>query len=266
MGFRPRGPSFTRTTPVTIHTYTMSSSTTMIRRGKPSVSRAPSEAGTTMLLVEQADGSALTLQPAAVAHVKRNFCGTGPFDRHWFNVDCCGIVCALFTYGLHAYGIYSVCFILIPPWMSYTIVSAVGEGDSTSLRYLSATGRTITTVFTLFAFLACAAHFKAMTTDPGAVPPDARPLPDPREQEESSETTDLTAGPNQESPINTSDATTTKTATIHQPQRLLPESSSATPSKARRLCRRCKAFKPQRAHHCSVCRRCIIKMDHHCPW
>ncbi|CAM9427067.1 unnamed protein product [Chrysoparadoxa australica] len=34
----------------------------------------------------------------------------------------------------------------------------------------------------------------------------------------------------------------------------------------RRWCRRCDSFKPRRAHHCSVCRRCIVKMDHHCPW
>jgi len=31
-------------------------------------------------------------------------------------------------------------------------------------------------------------------------------------------------------------------------------------------CRKCWAPKPERAHHCSVCKRCVLKMDHHCPW
>lgn len=31
-------------------------------------------------------------------------------------------------------------------------------------------------------------------------------------------------------------------------------------------CRKCDSFKPARAHHCHVCRRCVLMMDHHCPW
>uniref|UniRef100_A0A0K0FZG3 Palmitoyltransferase n=2 Tax=Strongyloides TaxID=6247 RepID=A0A0K0FZG3_STRVS len=31
-------------------------------------------------------------------------------------------------------------------------------------------------------------------------------------------------------------------------------------------CIKCCSVKPDRAHHCSVCDRCINKMDHHCPW
>ncbi|KAF2456870.1 Palmitoyltransferase [Lineolata rhizophorae] len=34
----------------------------------------------------------------------------------------------------------------------------------------------------------------------------------------------------------------------------------------RRWCSKCNIYKPPRAHHCKSCQRCILKMDHHCPW
>ncbi|GAA5916714.1 DHHC family palmitoyltransferase [Sporobolomyces salmoneus] len=34
----------------------------------------------------------------------------------------------------------------------------------------------------------------------------------------------------------------------------------------KRFCRKCNILKPDRAHHCSTCQRCVLKMDHHCPW
>lgn len=37
-----------------------------------------------------------------------------------------------------------------------------------------------------------------------------------------------------------------------------------TESGVRRFCERCNTYKPDRCHHCSVCDRCILKMDHHC--
>lgn len=33
-----------------------------------------------------------------------------------------------------------------------------------------------------------------------------------------------------------------------------------------KICHKCDRIKPLRAHHCSVCGKCINKMDHHCPW
>lgn len=43
---------------------------------------------------------------------------------------------------------------------------------------------------------------------------------------------------------------------------------SSNLSDARRLqyCAICESFKAPRSHHCKKCDRCVMKMDHHCPW
>ena len=66
-----------------------------------------------------------------------------------------------------------------------------------------------------------------MTTDPGAVPKNAKPLLDDAEENDF-------------------------------------EANEKT-ERFKKFCKRCRAFKPHRAHHCSMCGRCIVKMDHHCP-
>jgi len=40
----------------------------------------------------------------------------------------------------------------------------------------------------------------------------------------------------------------------------------ANQSKKRRYCLICHIFKPMRCHHCSTCQKCVLNMDHHCPW
>jgi len=32
------------------------------------------------------------------------------------------------------------------------------------------------------------------------------------------------------------------------------------------LCDKCGRSKPPRAHHCPICKACVLKLDHHCPW
>ncbi|CAB9514350.1 Palmitoyltransferase ZDHHC7 [Seminavis robusta] len=203
----------------------MSTTTAQRRKGVP---KAPGSA--------QVDLDALSPAPAnnggpvvAVATVRRRKFGTSPFDESWLNVDCCGLVCALVTYSLHFYAVYTICFVMIPPWMSVT--------DENKIRTITATGRFHQFAFTAVALMACLSHFYAMTTNPGAVPPDAKPVLSPEESN------NATNGSGEEE------------------KKLI-----STQKKGMRLCRRCNAFKPRRAHHCSVCRRCIIKMDHHCPW
>ncbi|XP_049817083.1 palmitoyltransferase ZDHHC15B isoform X2 [Aethina tumida] len=42
--------------------------------------------------------------------------------------------------------------------------------------------------------------------------------------------------------------------------------SNVTAGGGFRFCEKCRVIKPDRAHHCSVCGVCVLKMDHHCPW
>lgn len=200
----------------------MSSTTAQRRKAKPELESA------TVIESGEAKVTTGTGVPPTIATVRRNKCGTGPFDQYWLNLDCCGLICALFTYGLHAYGVYAVCLVLLPPWMSTIAEDGV--------RTLTAAGQFNRVAFTSIAAMAVLSHFKAMTTDPGAVPPDAKPVPEDFPEE---------------------------IAEVDNPE---AQSLVVPPQKIKRLCRRCKAYKPARAHHCSVCRRCVIKMDHHCPW
>ncbi|CAL8259710.1 unnamed protein product [Boreogadus saida] len=123
----------------------------------------------------------------------------------WFIRDACGIVCAVITWMLVLYAEFVVVFVMLLPSknLTYSLINGV--------------------VFNSLAFLALASHFRAMCTDPGAVPK----------------------------------GNATKEYI---------ESLQLKPGQVVYKCPKCCSIKPDRAHHCSVCKRCIRKMDHHCPW
>ncbi|KAJ8673088.1 hypothetical protein QAD02_004349 [Eretmocerus hayati] len=83
-------------------------------------------------------------------------------------------------------------------------------------------------IFNTMMFLMIMAHLRAVCSDPGVVP-----LPQTR-----MDFSDIHSG-------NTDDDHERDDWTV---------------------CTRCETYRPPRAHHCRICRRCIRKMDHHCPW
>jgi len=139
-------------------------------------------------------------------------CGTKDGVKYWINLEPCGLFCGSITWFLIAFGMYATSYCIIIPWLGYTLHG---------IFHLI--------MFNCISIMAAISHFRAMTTNPGAVPKDAKPL-----------STDVEEYDYEMNPDKT--------------------------EKYKKFCRRCKSFKPKRAHHCSICNRCVIKMDHHCPW
>ncbi|KAL3102158.1 hypothetical protein niasHS_003567 [Heterodera schachtii] len=81
-------------------------------------------------------------------------------------------------------------------------------------------------LFELLFFLSCASHLKTMFTDPGAVPK----------------------------------------GTLTDEYIAQLERDQQNYGTVLYKCTKCSCLRPERAHHCSVCQRCIRRMDHHCPW
>ena len=134
--------------------------------------------------------------------------GTKPYHHIWLSTDSCGLWCAAATWTLHIFCWSATSRLVIIPWIGLTRL-----GLGVLLSY--------STVF----LLAISSHARAMLSNPGAVPPEARPLED-------------------EAAVLAAEGGWRK----------------------RRWCSRCQSFKPSRAHHESVTGRCVVKLDHFCPW
>ncbi|EJW82699.1 DHHC zinc finger domain-containing protein [Wuchereria bancrofti] len=146
-----------------------------------------------------------------------------------FRRDLCGIFCALLTYLAMIYADYVVIVWLITPTFIQSLWGVLHA-----------------VMFNTVLFFAFASHLRAMITDPGIVP-------------------------------------ISRSGLLHCNRNRFPKSLSGSESNSTdtdvevieenkfvgkdwTICTRCESYRPPRAHHCRICRRCIRKMDHHCPW
>ncbi|BFZ13732.1 hypothetical protein BsWGS_16771 [Bradybaena similaris] len=88
-------------------------------------------------------------------------------------------------------------------------------------------GAVCVVIFNTIVFLLIVSHLKAVLSDPGIVP-----IPQ----------------------------TSMDFSDIHSDTSKLKTNDGWT------VCMKCETYRPPRAHHCRVCRRCVRRMDHHCPW
>jgi len=84
-------------------------------------------------------------------------------------------------------------------------------------------------IYHVLVFMLLWSYFATVLTDPGEVPTGWTPAPEDEEE-------------------------------------AAREAKMSNSERRRRFCKKCAAWKPVRTHHCSVCKRCVLKMDHHCVW
>uniref|UniRef100_A0A2K6S2Q1 Palmitoyltransferase n=1 Tax=Saimiri boliviensis boliviensis TaxID=39432 RepID=A0A2K6S2Q1_SAIBB len=164
-------------------------------------------------------------------------------DRVWFIRDGCGMICAVMTWLLVAYADFVVTFVMLLPskdfW--YSVVNGV--------------------IFNCLAVLALSSHLRTMLTDPqflldsclvGKIHDEnwAGPIPLGSCGDRTAFVQSFLLG-----------AVPKGNATKEY-----MESLQLKPGEVIYKCPKCCCIKPERAHHCSICKRCIRKMDHHCPW
>uniref|UniRef100_A0A8C9A5G3 Palmitoyltransferase n=1 Tax=Prolemur simus TaxID=1328070 RepID=A0A8C9A5G3_PROSS len=158
----------------------------------------------------------------------------GPVGTMWFIRDGCGIACAIVTWFLVLYAEFVVLFVMLIPSRDYvySIINGI--------------------VFNLLAFLALASHCRAMLTDPVSM---------------SGLVLTSSSFPEKlDKPVSGRNKCLLGAVPKGNATKEFIESLQLKPGQVVYKCPKCCSIKPDRAHHCSVCKRCIRKMDHHCPW
>ena len=176
--------------------------------------------------------------------------GTTFTAKQWLSLDPCGLLCAWLVILLHIF--------------SWGILFDSMVGSSIAAKII------MYGCYTPCVLLALYSHYLTWTTDPGAVSMGAKPYEDltkfcrpassgrsgSDENRNVSESRLMSAG---ESSYSSNDY---KNDSIS----LSLTYSQRFPRGVRR-CKKCNGnFKPPRAHHDSVTGRCIVKLDHYCPW
>jgi len=117
---------------------------------------------------------------------------------------------------------------------------------------------TVFVFFNLIFFMAMWSFVQAMITDPGSIPKTARWIK--AEFGISKETEEKF-----KSLLENRDAEPDSQPNIDL-VRSLPVVERKKKDAQYRFCTSCNIYKPDRAHHCRICDRCVLRMDHHCPW
>ncbi|KAJ6801649.1 putative protein S-acyltransferase 12 [Iris pallida] len=146
--------------------------------------------------------------------------------------------------GLRALGYLMVLFVAALFALTYYAVVVVAWGPR--LLRGSPLAFPIVIAFHILFVLSAWSYFMVVSHDPGSVPVNWRPNFEERLEIANSMTLTGNIAPE-----------------IRASERSSPEGPEMREIP---YCTRCQNGKPPRCHHCSICQRCVLKMDHHCVW
>mmetsp|Transcript_55685 Transcript_55685/g.155192 ORF Transcript_55685/g.155192 Transcript_55685/m.155192 type:complete len:358 (-) Transcript_55685:76-1149(-) len=129
-----------------------------------------------------------------------------------------------------------ICGVIVGLWLIYTYFHSMSSIRSNRIEVVA---------FNVSTFLLVVCYIKCILVHPGAIPEaDEDPSWEYLHSPDSGATQTVSFPP------------TDGVGVVKETKR----------SGERRCCKWCSKYKPDRCHHCRVCRICILKMDHHCPW
>ncbi|XP_057979806.1 probable protein S-acyltransferase 12 isoform X2 [Malania oleifera] len=151
--------------------------------------------------------------------------------------------------GLKVLGYFMILLVAAIVAVSYYAVVVVSSGPHLLRGGLqSLLSFSIITVFHILLVLLAWSYFMVVFQDPGSVP---------KNWSRVSEEETLVAGSSTMLP---------ESATREALASTWPPSDELERRRDVGYCNQCQNGKPPRCHHCSVCQRCVLKMDHHCVW
>jgi len=185
--------------------------------------------------------------------------GTSFESQKWCAFDICGLNCASLAWFLHIF-----CWTSLYANFIYTGDHENEVGTASKVIFYG--------FYTPLVFMSLWSHLRCWTMDPGAVPMGAKPY------EEKTCVSGSAASANNNDPLLLSGHSLGTCSRVDgggggggntsssDVENAVKAYTQRFPRGVRR-CRKCKDnFKPPRAHHDSVTGRCIVKLDHFCPW
>uniref|UniRef100_A0A0N4ZZ81 Palmitoyltransferase n=1 Tax=Parastrongyloides trichosuri TaxID=131310 RepID=A0A0N4ZZ81_PARTI len=159
-------------------------------------------------------------------------------------VDFCGLSCVLLTYASVIYADYVIINWLILPTFTESLW-----------------GTFHIFLFNGLVFFSLISHTRTMTADPGIVP-----IQRNKKVEDTIAEVNRRNSNNPKTPYYSESESSDEEENINITKRQLSDGRIEYLQDDWSVCLKCESYRPPRAHHCRICKRCIRKMDHHCKF